>query len=302
MDDEPQPLTEEEFPPVYEVDFDGLQQATSEESFLQASFELLKEAAGLTTLVSGVFGSEERGYSRNDAVLVGHLVRMIKLMRSLIRITADEHGGDQQMQLIRQFLDSASTVAYLLEDPDDSSRFEAYLQYSLISEREFLANVNQQIQKRGGRKLPIEERIEKSIGQTFASAGLDPTSLPSRKNIDWPSAESRLRLLGPTAYSAYRTGSDSIHGGWHDLERNHLESVGDHFVPNFDPAPLRPQPFFAMALIAVGMGKDYLKWRFEEPVLMLDTRMDEFLARVRRADGLHEQYLTRKMGGEERSE
>jgi hypothetical protein len=60
------------------------------------------------------------------------------------------------MQLVRQFLDSPSTIIYLLDDEGDGRRYQSYLLDSLIAEREFLLAVRRQVAERGGQRLPIE--------------------------------------------------------------------------------------------------------------------------------------------------
>ena len=114
-------------PDEYEVDVASLDQAASERPFLRASFELLKEAAVLTALPAELSIRDlPQGVDRNNAILCGHLVRMTKLMRTIIRAVVDDHGGDQLLSVARQFLDSASTVVYLLGDDGSTSRFDAY--------------------------------------------------------------------------------------------------------------------------------------------------------------------------------
>ncbi|MGW4633953.1 DUF5677 domain-containing protein [Nocardia sp. NPDC004415] len=283
----------------YQVDFTALESASSETIFMRESFELLKEAAQLLTLAAATLDADQpEGFDRDEAILVGHLVRMVKLMRSVIRGVADDHGGDQTMQLTRQFLDSASILKYLLADATDLTRRESYVLDSLIAEKEFLKNVRQQIDERGGDKLNIEERIERSIHLTFDTAGVREDAIPSRKQIRWPNAENRIRLLGPTAYSAYRAGSGSIHGSWHDLERNHLEVIDGKFQLDFNPAPDRPQPLFTMALIAAMIAQEYLDKCIPTAGEAFSDRLESYVTKLGRANDLHEEYLTQRFADE----
>jgi hypothetical protein len=72
-------LAGEHWPDDYEVDIDSLDKARTEEPYLRASFELLKEAAALTALAAGVITDDMKsGHDRNSAILCGHLVRMTK--------------------------------------------------------------------------------------------------------------------------------------------------------------------------------------------------------------------------------
>lgn len=282
----------------YEVDFDTLTRAASEDEFLRVSFELLRESTQLLVAVAGTLDQDHvEGFTRNEAILVGHLIRMSKLMRAVIAGIADEHGGDQQMQLTRQFLDSASIIKYLLQDKTDVSRFDAYVFDSLVGEKEFMKNIREQIALRGGEKWDIEERMERSVQQTFMSAGVTEDEIPSRKKINWPNAQTRLALLGPAAYSAYRIGSGMIHGSWYDIERHHLERVDGNdgnFFPYTDPMPERPQPLFSMALLAVLVAQEYVFECIPEAVALYEGRFTDLIERLDRADGLHEAYLVRR--------
>jgi hypothetical protein len=234
------------------------------------------------------------GFTRNEAILIGHLVRMGKLMRAIIAGVADQHGGDQQAQLVRQFLDSASAMKYLLEDLSDTSRFDAYIFDSLIAEKEFLKDIREQVIARGSEKWNIEERIERSIQQTFDTAGVTEADVPARKDNKWPSAQERLALFGPTAYSAYRTGSGAIHGSWHDLERHHLELVNGKFHPYTDPVPERPQPHFAMGLVGIEIAQEYIDKCVPDAKYLFVPRFEDFFERLSRANDLHEEFLRRR--------
>ena len=135
---------------------------------------------------------------------------------------------------------------------------------SLIAEREFLTVIRKQVARRGGKRLPIEDRMERSVRNAFSSAGLEEPRIPSRRSNGWPSAQERIALLGPTAYSAYRTGSGSLHGAWYDLVRNHLEEVGPGmFAPDFVAAAIRPQPLFMMAIVSADCALSYIEVRFQ---------------------------------------
>lgn len=276
------------------VDFEELAAANSEEPFLRVSFELLRESAALTCSAAGALDEHHLGgFSRNEAILVGHLVRMTKLMRAIIVGVATEQGGDQQSQISRQFLDSASTLAYLLQDPSDFERFDAYVFDSLIGEREFLREMRKQAEARGGEKLSIEDRIERSIQHTFVSAGVTEDEIPARRDINWPSAQTRLGLFGPTAYSAYRTGSGAIHGSWHDLERNHLHMVGDRFLPYPQAAPERPQYLLMMAIVGVDVSCAYVTSVLSLATEVFLPRFDDLRERLAHTNELHELFLTR---------
>lgn len=281
-------------PALHEVPFDELEAASEEEPFVRESFELLKEAVVLLTTVAGlrteVHGD---GLARDHAIVVGHYARMVKLMRCLVRQVADGHGGDQQISINREFLDSVSTVLYLLDDPGDGTRFTSYVMDSLIAEREFLKDVRDQVTKRGHVMIPIEERINRSITETLTAAGVSEQDIPARRKNGWPSAQTRIELLGPTAYAAYRTGSGAVHGSFNDIYKNHLSEAPSGFEIDLRPQPFRPQPLLSMAILSLLTLGDYCVKFLGQPLLVvLEDRARALMDRLWRVDQLHESYLS----------
>jgi len=285
-------------PELHVVNFKELETTTEETPFVRESFELLKEASVLLTAVAGIrTEAQTDGLSRNHAIVIGHYARMTKLMKSLIRQIADGHGGDQQIAVSREFMDSVSTVMYLLGDPGDGSRYTSYVMDSLIAEREFLKDVRQQVAQRSDVVLPIEERINRSIAETLTAAGVREEDIPSRRNNGWPNAQVRLALLGPTAYAAYRTGSGAVHGSFADIYKHHLDEVNGGFEIELRPQRFRPQPLLSMALLSLLTLGDYSRIYLGMPVpKVFQERGRALIALLEKTDELHERYLNERRG------
>lgn len=143
--------------------------------------------------------------------------------------------------------------------------------------------------------LPIEERINRSIAETLAAAGVREDEIPSRRNNGWPNAQVRLELLGPTAYAAYRTGSGAVHGSFADIYKNHLDEVPGGFEIETRPQRFRPQPLLSMALLSLITLSDYsrvfLGMSLPEG---LAERGRALMALLREVDDEHERYLTER--------
>lgn len=291
-------------PELHVVDFEELKHTTDEDPFVREGFELLKEASVLLIAVAGIrTESQTRGLPRNHAIIIGHYARMAKLMTSLIRQIADGHGGDQQIAVSREFMDSVSTVMYLLADPGDGSRYTSYVMDSLIAEREFLKDVREQVAQRGDIMLPIEERINRSIAETLAAAGVREEDIPSRRNNGWPNAQVRLELLGPTAYAAYRTGSGAVHGSFADIYKNHLDEVLGGFEIETRPQRFRPQPLLSIALLSLITLSDYSRVFLDMPLPRdFEERGRTLMSLLRDVDDEHERYLTERRWRRDRDE
>ena len=285
-------------PELYVVNFEELETTTDEIPFIRDSFELLKEASVFLTAVAGIrIEGQTDGLSRNHAIVIGHYARMAKLMKTLIRQIADGHGGDQQIAVSREFMDSVSTVMYLLGDPGDGSRYTSYAMDSLIAEREFLKDVREQVAQRSDVMLPIEERINSSIAETLKAAGVREEDIPSRRNNGWPNAQVRLELLGPTAYAAYRTGSGAMHGSFADIYKHHLVEVNGGFEIELRPQRFRPQPLLSMALLSLLTLGDYSRIFLGMPLPeVFQERGRVLIALLEKTDELHERYLNERRG------
>lgn len=277
-------------PPSFVPDWAALQSATNEYPFMDAAGELLKESGTIALLAAGVTPDEP--HQRDAAIRCGLLVRLGKLVRQMLADTCDV-GGEQQLGLSRQMFETAAALLYLADD-EDGSRHQAFVEDSLVAERELLADINRRQAGHPSDPWPIEERMRGSIAHSAAVAGVqDVSGLPSRAKIGWPSVQQLAELLGPTAYSAYRMGSSQIHPNWHDIFRNHLHEVDGGFAPSFDVGSPRPQPLLAGALLTVLATDAYLKRRPAAEVSLFEARPDDLKDRLERVDGLHEQFIQR---------
>lgn len=285
-------------PELHVVNFEELETTADEVPFVRESFELLKDASIFLEAVASIrTEGQADGLPRDHAIVIGRYARMIKLMKTLIRQIADGHGGDQQIAVSREFMDSVSTVMYPLGDPGDGSRYTSYVMDSLIAEREFLKDVREQVAQRSDVMLPIEERINRSIAETLKAAGMREEDIPSRRNNGWPNAQVRLELHGPTAYAAYRTGSGAVHGSFADIYKHHLDEVSGGFEIELRPHRFRPQPLLSMAQLSLLTLGEYSRIFLGMPLPeVLQKRGRELMALLEKTDELHERYLNERRG------
>lgn len=278
-----------DIPDPHDPDWDELAKAKTEAAFMHASVELFKEAATLAATVAGLYSPAP--LQRDAAIRTGLLVRAARLARTTLRDTCDG-DGEQQLALFRQLMDTVATVLYLSGD-EDGTRHQAYVQNSLVAERESLKTIAAQ-QKRNGGTLPIEDRMKRSMERLASVAGVDLDSLPGRKGIGWPTAEELVEQFGPTAYPAYRMGSASLHGTWLDIHRNYLDDVDGGFRPRFEPLTPRPQPLLSGARLLVTATQAQLAVRHADERTLLAPRLHDLTARLRKVDELHEALVQRR--------
>jgi hypothetical protein len=277
------------WPAEYSPNWEALQSAKSEDVFGEAAFELFKETGILTTLAASLIPSEPM--NRDDAILCGLLVKACKLGKAIVAMSA-HLGSDRQLALFRELIEALATLRYLLNDPGDGSRFGAYVLNSSVAERELLKVIERNVADRGT-ELPIEASMTRSLQNTTASAGIgDASTVPGKKRIGWPSAETLVNELGGDVYLAYRGGSSVLHSQWADLMRNHLVRTEDgHFTPNFDePAP-RPQPLYAGATLLIITIDRYLTKVRPEALELFRTHLSSLEERLQQVAQMHGAWL-----------
>ena len=116
-----------------------------ENTVREAAFELLKTATIYAHLAAGLL--PVGGYGRDEAILGGLVLKISKLGKAMVTMSV-QLGSDRQLALVREVIEALAILAYLAADTD-GSRFDMYVQDSLIAEREFLHLVRKNIEKRG---------------------------------------------------------------------------------------------------------------------------------------------------------
>lgn len=281
--DERHQLTEADLPTPYEPDYANLK---TEGSYGEAAFALLKEASELVVWL--VYGIPLTPFQRNEAIRRGLLKRLSLLGKSLLA-DISENSGYQQLQIVRQIVETASNYLYLAEDDSSGTRHDAFINHSLAEEKDNLRVIASQIKARGTDVLPIEERMRRSIERMASAAGVDFKAVPAKRESGWPNSVERLKALSPTAYPAYRGGSSALHAGWSVLLSQDIEEVEGGFSLENSIGP-RVQPMTAAGQVIAETAIHYLEregtdaekaWFFD--------RLADVAARIRELDERHEQ-------------
>jgi|GEM_PF-2120297 len=283
--DEPIALTEADLPKPYGLELSSLK---DENGYEEAAFELLKEASMTVVWLMGRIPSTP--FERNEAIRRG-LVKRLNLLGKSLLSDISNNSGYQQLQIVRQIVETASNYFYLSEDDASGARHDAYVKNSLAEEKANLLFIAEQIKKRGGDSLPIEERMRRSMERKASVAGIDLDSVPSKKEIDWPSAEERLKALSPTAYPSYRGGSSALHAGWSVLLSQDIEEVEGGFSLDKQFGP-RVQPMTAAGQLIAETAVHYLEREGDEAekAWFLD-RLAAVAQKIRELDEAHERFI-----------
>lgn len=281
------------------VDVATVEKYTSNGQFMGLSVELLKEVAALTTILACTYHLDDlkrpRNWNRNEAILSGLLVRTAKLYHGYLDQVC-QHRGEIAGILFRPLMETLINLKFLLAQEDDAM-FDEFIEYSLREEKRLHQKIERNIKARGGEELPIEKRMKASIERAFKKSGFTHEQVNEESRASWGgSIFKRAKAVGmEDAYSSLMgLPSHSVHGNWQDLITNHLEYEKDGtFTPNTDWSDSRPQAPFALALVSVAIGKEYLEKMIPEyhEKKQLKERLDDLMVRIAVADDLHEKFL-----------
>lgn len=280
------------------VDFDGLTVADDEEPYVAAAFAVLRDVAVIVVVLASISRRTRDGrpnpLTRDEAVLGGLVVRITKLLHGLLGAAA-QNRAEITNYFTRGVLETAINIRYLIQR-DSLEAFEAFVAHSFRNDKRLLEVIARAVGKRGS-ELPVEKRIRSSIYRTLARSGLTVDDVPTANTDAWPSFEERLRALEmKEAYGGVFGGpSQYIHGTWHELLAYNLTEVDGGFELDTSWGATRPQSLLGLAAAVAMAAVEYIDFLFanyaEAPELK--ERLLEAVARARRIDNLHEDFLTR---------
>lgn len=284
-------MNDNQLPVAYQPNFEELKEATSEAPYMEIAFYLLREATHWLTILAAL--KPPSPLKRNDAILRGLVVRVCKLLRLTLR---ELHSKEtfQQLSVNRDAIESLATLVYLVGDDGSGARFDQYVMNSLIAERQLLQDIQKNVKARNSEAWPIEERMKRSIAATAIAAGIDDVSnLPGRAKVGYPSAEERIKLLGPNVYLGYRMGSVETHGDWNDLYRNHLTFEDGEFSPNLSSYEIRPQVPIGLVRLTMMVMLENLDYLILDKGVAQYFRplLKDLVRRASEVDDLHEHFL-----------
>ena len=116
-----------------------------------------------------------------------------------------------------------------------------YIKHSLITEKDLWNTIRENVAKRNGDTLPLEEQMRRSIEKSFDSSDFDIDEVNSSSK--WKSISSRAEKVASIEFYDifYGIASHSVHGNWQDFLFNHLKRKEDQFLLNLKYIRPRPQ-------------------------------------------------------------
>ena len=253
--------------PAIQVNDEVIRACQERNEFGGLSFALYREATGLIWVTSNAYYDEGNGPTilRNQAVCLGLISRISKLMASVLKLSSEVEHGETVQILYRCIPESSIDLQYLLKKDDDTV-FERFIKVGLKSERELYDIIQENITNRNGQELEIERDMLQSITRTCEHSGMKIEEIDPRAGSWGGSYRDRMKEIGLAEGYPFFQGmaSQAVHGSWSDLVRNYLNKSETGYEPKADHTQTEGKFFGPTALFATNAAKAYID-RFFDP-------------------------------------
>jgi len=256
------------------------------------AFELYKEAARVAAFTAHLLDettATQGGFTRNQAICAGLMVKISKFMLGVIQLSTGDDRGEIVMALNRIIFESAISLEFLVRS-QDGKYFDQFVDFSLGPERELYDQIQANVAARKGEVLPIEKRLLDSITHLCDASNIKIEEV-QKKHRDWgENVRERLKAIGKESLYAtvYRMPSHAVHGTWPDLFTGHLNY--DERIKLFQPETkwtrVGTRLLAPMAVLVLEAVDPYLE-KFFPPSLerdLLRARVADLHERLREAD------------------
>lgn len=237
--------------------------------------------------------STERGYSRNRAIVVGHIVRLSKLCDGL-RSQYESFHGDLCGIMGRLMLETATRAEYLMKAKRSS--FSSFILGSYRPERSSLAYLQGIAEKRP--LIPIERRMLDGMKYSLRRDGITLRALMENKR--WDMDGKSFKLIEETVRGSawgYSFGfggmSHFVHGDWRDIGRHHLRRRGRYYLPNLEQYTPDPRFVCPIGILCLKTLLVFLKWNKSDPDQVLRRAISELRDALETVEISHEGCLSR---------
>jgi hypothetical protein len=157
------------------------------------------------------------------SVLIGLLNRCSRLMLSNVALSHKGLFGETTSIIDRSIFESSIKLGWLCHKGDEDS-FTRFIAEGLKTEIELKRTIEDNINKRSGNKLAIENRMLTSINNYFCKSGLTEEQILASKKL--PDLASMINIIGKDRLAyvvGQRMGSHHVHGTWVSLWFHYLE-------------------------------------------------------------------------------
>jgi hypothetical protein len=270
----------------------------NENEFNRIGVEIFKEVGGLLVTIAGGIKVNSSGnevpYSKEEAVIVGSLVRYSKLSIGFIE-QYSQSRLETSMIMLRCLAETYVNLKYFLKYAD-AHTLRHFIKHSLQTEYEILDILRQNTSDKDVLE-PIEERIIKSMSKAFDDADFDKSQMNRSSKWNTKIKQRLSEIIGPSAYALiYGLASHSIHGNWQDLVLYNLEKKDDGFYPYPDWATPRLQILTVSTIFSCDVLANYIERMLpdNDHSSELIAILSDITTRAGRLDQMHEKFIQGK--------
>jgi len=263
------------------------------DDFMGFTLELMNYALYLLRVGASLAPNERVaniGFSKQKAIVVGHLVRLAKLYEGLL-VHISKHQAELAAIFARLIFETAVRMEYLMKSNKKSFRSFVFISYR--AEKEMLEDLSDKAKNRP--LIKIEKRMMRKIKSRLKKDEISIGELMNNKNwkLDGKDFRSILKHLGRGLTYSYVFGSasHSIHGDWHEISLHHLEKDGRYYQPKLDYAAPDPRLACPLTQVCLEVLLAYLKWSKCDPDEMISPVVLKLLELNQAVDIAHENML-----------
>ncbi len=217
------------------------------------------------------------------AILTGLLNRCARLVFSNVATCHEGQFAEATVIVDRCIFESAIKISWFCKNPNDT-KFVRFLAEGLRSDLELRDHIQKKIEERHGAIMTIEDRMLRSIRNSFVAAELTAQQIAETKRL--PSLADMMIELGLSRLDyvvGQRLGSHHVHGTWVSLLTHYLDADVENGIHNFKPKvePCEPHKnqFLHTSIVLLDCLGHYIEFAFADD----DTagRWVDFLAALR---------------------
>lgn len=264
--------------------------------FVGFSVEIMNRALYLLRVGVALAPDEQRrsGVSRNKAIVLGHVVRLMKLYDCLLLHTSHDRL-EICMIFVRLIHETIVKMSYLQRAKRSS--FRSFVLVSYRPEKDHLADLRFKARQR--RLIPIERRILRSVTTHLRDDGITQRALLQNRSWDLDGKNFRALLrdtgIEEWAYSyMFGNGSHFVHGDWRDLTMHHLVRDGRRYLPKPDYRAMDPRVTCAVTTLSLQALHAFLRWYRSDPDQFVRPIVSSLAQLNQRLDDAHERFVQQR--------
>ncbi|CDF83407.1 hypothetical protein PKB_2060 [Pseudomonas knackmussii B13] len=287
------PITEAPIVNRIEVYPDRVREFSNENDFTGLSVELLIEVGSYVCIAASILPPPPHRWNRHEAVVVGHLVRLYKLISAMLDQTC-QHRRETTFVFGRLAFECIVNTLFLMKN-DKPEVTASYIEYSMRHEKRLRDRILRNVEARGGETLHIEQRMLHSIESSAKQSGVDLDSINPPSNWGGKNLFEKAKDVGlEEAYlGAFAGPSHSVHGNWQDLLEYHLDSDEEGYSAELSWHRPRPQLLTTLALLTVETLHVFFSDIMGTSGKKLAEEMPDLRERIGLLVHLHEEFLAR---------